>query len=115
MNDMREQSTLAGHAIREAKNRLVSCFGYPERTAEQVAGRLERSDDRIRCLLERWLDDGDPDQTYDVHGYTVRRLVDGCGLNPIAALTTLDWIRREPERAIRVVTRHDTVLPRRGG
>lgn len=83
---------------RELTERLTSEIGYPPAGAELVADKIEGLHPELRQAFARWWGTGEwPD--VEIEGYTVERLVEERGLNPLAALLTLDWLRREPEAA----------------
>lgn len=89
--------------------RLVDEFGYPPRGAEIVWGRLDELDASIAPSFLKWWSQG-TEPNVEVHGYSVQRLEQEHGMNPIAAFLTLDWLVREPERALESLRRgHDRV------
>ncbi|OGM28470.1 hypothetical protein A2962_05430 [Candidatus Woesebacteria bacterium RIFCSPLOWO2_01_FULL_39_61] len=60
-------------------------------------------------VLSIFLEAGHLD-TYEVEGFTPQRLMDEHGMNTTAAIFTLDWLLREPERAKESLTRgHDSL------
>jgi hypothetical protein len=54
----------------------------------------------IQKAFEQWWYDGTLDAELELHGYTLKRLLDDYAFNPINALLTLDWLLREPEMAL---------------
>lgn len=90
-------------------NRLEQEFGYPRQGAELVATRLESLRGPLRDAFVRWWESGTlPDLT--IEGYTVERLMRDQRMNPIASFLTLDWLEREPEKAIASLKKgHDQI------
>ena len=89
--------------------RIVTEFGYKEQNAPLVAKKLLASTPQIYAVVEQWW------QTHTlsaiaIEGYTLNRLMREHGMNPIAAMLTLDWLAREPEKAMSSLARgHDRV------
>lgn len=88
----------------ELISRLTSELGYPLHSAELMADKVERIQPELREPFERWWDTGELPRV-EVEGYTVARLMEERGLNPLAALMTLDWLLREPELARATIER----------
>jgi len=81
------------------KELLMQRLGYTPQEAEMLAGDLSRLDPALVPLLERWEAYGTESDAQMFHGFSVDSLRQGSGLNFIAALLTLDWVIREPEKA----------------
>ena len=78
--------------------RLVDEFGYSEKSANRVIKNLKNCSERIKLDFLRWWNTGVlPD--LEIEQYNVSRLKKEFGMNPIAALLTLDWLLKEPEEA----------------
>lgn len=89
--------------------RLVADFGYPSRGATAVAVRLGQLTQPLADQADRWWSDGSP-IPLEVDGFTVSLLQANHGLTPIAAILTLDWLIREPDKARAQLARgHDSV------
>lgn len=87
----------------EMKEILIERLGYTTREADMVCDDLKKLDPSLAPLLERWVKDGTNTDTQEFHGYTIDGLRSGSNMNFIAALLTLDWIIREPEKAIPLI------------
>lgn len=89
--------------------RLEQDFKYPPQGAELVATRLAGLQGPLRDAFVRWWESGTlPDLT--IGGYTVERLMREQRMNPIASFLTLDWLEREPEKAIASLKKgHDQI------
>lgn len=99
----------------EVKRRLVDDFGYRARAAEIVAERLLSSSPAVQEAFLAWRS-ADAYPELCVAGYTVARLIREHSMEPVAALLTLDWLSREPERAAASLRKgHDRVVSRSHG
>ena len=78
--------------------RLMKEFGYPENGARLVADDLVGCSDAIWDIFWDWWQGGEL-RPYSVEGYSASDLMSERGMNPIAALLSLDWLIREPEQA----------------
>jgi hypothetical protein len=92
--------------------RLEKEFGYPKRGAEFVADKILALNPSLKSAFEDWWYTGElPDD--EIEGYTVDKLMKEHSMNPVAAILTLDWLLREPERAKASLDRgHDIVKKR---
>lgn len=93
--------------------RLISEFGFAPNHARRVAQRLAMADASLKRAFLRWWQTGDVDNTIEVAGYTVQRLVQERGMTPLSAYSTLELLWREPTETLRALKKgHDTVIPR---
>lgn len=82
--------------------RLTAEYGYSPGHAAQVAIKLERLQPAVREAFLTWWRTGDiPPLT--VEGYTVQRLVEEYKFVLPGAFLALDWLVREPVRALRAL------------
>ncbi len=78
--------------------KILAERGYTAREAKLLAGEFIALSPVLRPLLEAWINDGStPD--YGAEGYTIKGLMDE-GMEYPAALLTIDWLLKEPEKAI---------------
>ncbi|MEZ6234369.1 MAG: hypothetical protein R3B68_09280 [Phycisphaerales bacterium] len=90
-------------------SRLVKEFGFPEHGADIVAAKLGRLSPDLATQAEAWWTRGAA-ISMEAHGHTVESLRRDHGLGDVAAILTLDWIMREPEKALRQLARgHDSI------
>lgn len=83
---------------------LLCAQNYPEYMLEQTADKVERLPHELSEALEEWADCGkEPD--LEIQGYSYARLVKEYDMRPIGAFLTLDWLRREPEKAVAALKR----------
>jgi hypothetical protein len=80
----------------EVTNRLVSALGYLPPAAERVADRLLSLEGELRASFLSWWESGDLVEL-SREGFTSADLRGKFGMNPIAALLTLQDLEREPE------------------
>jgi hypothetical protein len=83
--------------------RLTRDFGFTDVEARTTADILLDSDPRIQDVFLRWWLGGPVDDTLQIGGYTAQRLVAEERLHPVAAFTTLEWIRRDPQEALSAI------------
>lgn len=90
-------------------SRLIEEFGYPEFGAELVANKLSKCSLEIQEAFQDWWDTGVLPEL-ELEGYSIQHLMKEHGMSPIAALLTLDWLKRNPEEAITSLDKgHDWV------
>jgi prophage antirepressor-like protein len=90
--------------------RLIKEFGYPETTVNRVAEALAQFQEPLASAFINWWESGVL-PTIELEGYTISRLQKERGMNPIAAFLTLDWIQREPEKALRSLSKKWREIP----
>jgi hypothetical protein len=86
--------------VQDVMQKLINDFGYTEQNAERAVSSLLVSASIIQKAFEQWWSDGTLDVELEVHGYTLKRLMDEYAFNPINALLTMDWLLREPDMAL---------------
>jgi hypothetical protein len=96
--------------VNELIPRLTSEFGYPLKGAQIIAEKLVNCTPQIQVAFTKFWEKGEfPNM--EVEGYTFASLVSEHGMKPIAALLTLDWLIREPEKAKESLKKgHDVVV-----
>ena len=75
---------------------------YPEYMIEQTANKLENLEPEIKIAFEQWHLNGTI-PTITLEGYTYQDLVILYGMKPVGAFITLDWLKREPDKAARAL------------
>jgi len=88
---------------KEWKDALMGRLGYQSHEADIVIRDLERLSPILRPILERWLTDGTESNSQVFHGHSIDSLRAGSPMNFIAALLTLDWVVRDPDKATSVI------------
>ena len=84
---------------------LVEEHGYPEKGAEIMAAKLDALTGTFRDALEKWMTTGEIASPGEYHGYTIDRLMQEHRMNYPAAIATLDWIRRDGDKAVAMLRR----------
>lgn len=85
------------------KDALVERLGYKSNEADTVIQDLERLSPVLQPILDRWLADGTESNSQVFHGHSIDSLRARSSMNFIAALLTLDWIVRDPDKATSVI------------
>jgi hypothetical protein len=87
----------------EIMPKLIADFGYTEKNAQRVALNLEACTPVIQEAFEKWWRGEGLDPHLEVKGFTLKRLIEEYGFEPIAAFLDMDWLIREPEKASQVL------------
>lgn len=74
--------------------------GYDEKSARLVAAELTMLHKPLDIYLEKWVRNGADITDYDASGYSVKQLMEERGMTYPAALLTMDWLIKEPEKAV---------------
>lgn len=90
--------------LEEIIPRLVTEFGYTEKSAESVARDLLACTPIVRAAFGKWWRGEGLDTSLEVKGYTLKRLIKEYGFLPLAAFLDIDWLIREPEKASRALS-----------
>lgn len=83
---------------------LLCSQNYPEYLLEQTADKVEKLPQELSEALEEWADSG-KEPEMDLCGYNFARLIKEYDMQPIGAILTLDWLRREPGKAVAALKR----------
>lgn len=92
-------------AIEDVIRRMVADYGYPEWQAPETARRLCQCSAPVQEAFERWWEDGWLDPALEVQGYTLHRLIDDYEFKPFAAFLMMDWLLRDPQTALPLLTK----------
>ena len=77
---------------------------YPDYMLEQTADKIERMDERIKLAFEEWVD-SNVTPSFEIAGWNYDKLIQKFKMRPVAAFLALDWLAREPEKAIKALNR----------
>ena len=84
---------------REFVSALVAAHPeYSEHGAELVYGQFEKADSDVSQAIRCWIASG-TEPALSAEGWSVKRLEKEFGMNALAALLTIDWLRKDPEAA----------------
>lgn len=89
--------------MEEIKNILIS-RGYTEKQALAIAPELLQMDNSLQKGFRCWLV-SEEEADYIVEGFKLSELKHKFDLTYPAALLTIDWLIKEPERAIKSINR----------
>ena len=87
--------------------RMTTELGYRPAVAEQVAAKLVNAAPDIKRIFWEWWATGRIDNSVRIEGYTIERLMTEKSLPPMQAFSTLDWLRRDPQQALRAFGRRE--------
>ena len=88
--------------MEEIANILVD-RGYPENAAEIVAGKLSNLSGQLKEAAQTWLKTSN-EPVVASNGYSTKTLMERHpGMTYPAALLTVDWLEREPEKAKSII------------
>lgn len=89
--------------MEEIKNILTS-RGYTEKQALAIIPELLQLDDSLQQGFQCWLAN-EEEIDYTVEGFKLSELKSKFDMTYPAALLTIDWLIKEPERAVKSITR----------
>jgi len=78
--------------------------GCPSFMVSNMVEKIKAMDPELLAVFSLWCDNGKtPD--IEVEGFTFESLVNDYDMNPVGAFLTLDWLRKEPEKASQEIKR----------
>lgn len=83
----------------QLKRLLIEREGYTIQRAAVVALEAESLSPELSPLLRKWVLDSNDMPDCSVHDVSIRELQEKTKMNYIAALLTMDWLIKEPEKA----------------
>ena len=78
--------------------------GYGERNATIASKELVDISDKLTPILYEWLNDENCQKDHSEEGHSIQELLES-GMTYPAALLTMDWIIKEPTKAIESINR----------
>ena len=78
---------------------LLKKQGYPSFMLDKTATKIENLSQPLKEAFSMWVDCG-IEPSFSIQGYSYQTLIEKFDMKPIGAFLTLDWIIREPEKAI---------------
>ncbi len=79
--------------------KLLEEENYSAHMVETTIAKLDKLQPIIADSFESWLNEG-KFPNIEVEGYSYRVLVDDYGMKPVGAFLTLDWLCRNPQKAL---------------
>lgn len=89
------------------RNRIIEILkeqGYPTFMLEKTADKVENLSQPLKESFSMWAEYG-IEPSLSIKGYSYNILIERFNMKPIGAFLTLDWILREPEKAIENLNR----------
>jgi len=86
--------------------RLLIHRGFTERNARLVASEINQLHPSLIPLWERWAKNASVCDDFSVEGYSIKSLMEKQRMTYPAALLTIDWLLKEPEKAKTSLRRH---------
>lgn len=82
---------------------LIEEKNYDKVQTERLAPKIEALPTDIKDALVKWVESGDVSSP-EYNGYTVDKILKAKpGMTALAAFLALDWIRKEPQTAIKAI------------
>ena len=78
---------------------LLKKQGYHSFMLDKTATKIENLSQPLKEAFSMWVDCG-IEPSFSIKGYSYQTLIEKFDMKPIGAFLTLDWIIREPEKAI---------------
>lgn len=89
------------------RNRIIEILkeqGYPTFMLEKTADKVENLSQPLKESFSKWVESG-IEPSFSIKEYSYRTLIEKFNMKPVGAFITLDWIMREPEKAIESITK----------
>ena len=79
--------------------------GYDKRSAKLVAPDLSVLSRPLDSCFEKWMKDPQRVSDFKAYGFSVLTLMSERGMSYPAAILTIDWLIKEPDKAIKSLKR----------
>ncbi|MBQ8245658.1 MAG: hypothetical protein IJZ42_00810 [Lachnospiraceae bacterium] len=89
------------------RNKIIDLLkeqGYPAFMIEKTVDKVENFSQPIKEAFSMWSECG-IEPSFSIKGYSYNILIKEFKMKPVGAFITLDWIIREPEKAIESLKR----------
>lgn len=83
--------------IKELLKQRLNCS---ENESETLYEELTKLDSTLLPILDNWILDENALNDTDYNGYSVASLCESFGMTFVGAILTIDWIIKEPEKAL---------------
>ena len=77
---------------------------YPDYMLEKTIEKVERFAPTVMEVFEEW-SKSKKEPAISIEGFSYRQLVSEYGMKPVGAFITLDWILRDPQKAVAALKR----------
>ncbi|NDV59086.1 hypothetical protein [Bacteroides sp. 519] len=82
---------------------ILTARGYTEKQAKILGESLSKIDASLKNGLDKWLEDVSIEKDFSIHGITLSEIKKKFNMTYIAALLSMDWVIREPDRAVKSI------------
>lgn len=83
----------------ETLTKLLNEENYPVHMVEGTIAKLKKLQPVVADSFDSWLKQGKL-PNIEIEGYTYSILANDYGMKPVGAFLTLDWLCRDPQKAI---------------
>lgn len=84
---------------KKLKSLLLNKYGYSEELGNQTIEDINNVDEDILQAINKWINDEEIINIV-VEPCNVVSLIEAYNMNPIAAFIFIDWLRKEPNKAL---------------
>lgn len=77
---------------------------YPDHMIERTIEKVEHFNPTVMEVFEKWSQNGE-EPNISIEGFSYHQLVADYGMKPVGAFITLDWLLRDPQKAITALKR----------
>ena len=91
--------------MKEKIYRTLKERGYSEQSIKLMMADIMRLSVPLDRMLQAWLSNEREQLDYSCNGYSIHGLQRERGMKYLAALLTIDWLIKEPEKAKRSLTK----------
>lgn len=85
------------------KETIIKRLGCTPERAEHIEKNLEGLSEPLKPLLNAWLESGEEDDDTMYSGYSLNSLMNDYRMKFTGALLTLDWLVKEPDKAVKAL------------
>lgn len=78
---------------------LKNKVGYNYARAVRIYDQLTDADEDLQIAAVNWISSNE-EPLFEAEGWSVGRLMTELGMNALAAILTIDWLRKDPKTAI---------------
>jgi hypothetical protein len=89
------------------RNKIIELLkeqGYPAFMLDKTADKVENLSPILQEAFDCWVKCG-IEPSFSIKGYSYSSLIETFGMKPIGAFLTLDWLIKEPEKALENLNR----------
>lgn len=76
---------------------------YNSISAKRIYEQLSNSDSDIQFAALRWVESNIEPNFEKIEGWDIHRMKSELGMNTLAAILTVDWLRKDPQKALSAI------------